>query len=42
MKELKQRAETNIVKKWIGWAKRGFLRDGWRAGEMVESASNVN
>ena len=40
MKKLKQRAEINIGKKWIGWAERGFLPDGWRARERVERALN--
>ena len=40
LRELKQRAEINIGKKWIERAERGFLPDGWRARERVERASN--
>ena len=40
LRELKQRAEINIGKKWIGRAERGFLPEEWRARERVERASN--
>ena len=40
LRELKQRAEINIGKKWIERAERGFLPEEWRVRGRVERVSN--